>query len=1044
MRFTIVTFLLFIGIGLQSLSAQGIYAEFGQNRIQYKQFEWNKIATENIEILFYGDEDLLAANAIKLAKNELEKLESYLAYKYGGTMQILVFNNLNDYRQSNIGYTNPQFNSGGYLLIPNDVNTIYFNGDYHYFSQQLTRCICEIMLREMVYGGSLQDRFERVKSAALPYWFTSGLSQFLSESWNANTETHLRDAMSMHGFRNFNTLSQEESALAGVSIWRYLVEKYGAASVSTILFIARYTHSAESAIYFHTKKNMADFLMDWRQFYQQDFETNLTLQLPRGKSNIPKKIASKTHTDFELSPNGHQVAIVTNDQGRYFIWQYNLTNSKVDLLYKGGLKVLNQQPDLQFPKISWNQTNGNLEALIYEKGKYELVVFKNGAVQYLEIDLNAFSGINDFVLHTDNVHIYLSAVKNAQSDLWEYNKNTHAMLAVTHDRYFDHNAVVAEDGSVIFVSNRPTQSDTFQNYTSGVFNLFKWQNGKLSAMTNFTQSVNISDPISYNAKLTGFLSDASGLQNAWVVHEDSGFKAFAQTNYQRGIIGQSLSKTGALTAEMLQLKGQYIIFTGEVPADPIAESVKTISLPWISHIQNLDSVFNTRNLKDGNFLYESDSLKRDVGDTNKSNYIFQTGFNKIDYRKTNQDSNFIKKQFTRLPFFNVLQPEFVLWQADNRVLGNYAFSNRIKHDALRNPWAMPFLKVTLSDMLKNYVIEAGIRSSLDLRILDYITRFSILKYRFDHDFAITRHMRKYEESSNRLLQNLSVQGNYTISYPFSSNARLLLNTGIRRELLSTKGSEKSILNIPDKNDIYFTGKLEYNYDNTTSLGLNRVLGLRVKIRMDAYLNVKVSNQQIQNIYLDIRHYLPIKRVFTWANRITGTYALGSSKIAYYLGGVENWTQKNQFIPQMQFLNGSEYMLQQWVCNLRGFNRGIRMGSNFVLYNSELRMPIFLVLKRKPIESEFLKNFTLTGFCDIGTAFIGKTTADAQNPFNTIYNQTPNYSISVTSRRNPWVIGVGCGVRTRVLGYFLKFDRAIGFADTKWGKPINYLSLGFDF
>jgi hypothetical protein len=42
------------------------------------------------------------------------------------------------------------------------------------------------------------------------------------------------------------------------------------------------------------------------------------------------------------------------------------------------------------------------------------------------------------------------------------------------------------------------------------------------------------------------------------------------------------------------------------------------------------------------------------------------------------------------------------------------------------------------------------------------------------------------------------------------------------------------------------------------------------------------------------------------------------------------------------------------------------------------------------------------------------------------------------------LGVGYGVRSRILGYFVKYDRARGWQEGRWERTINYVSLGLDF
>lgn len=1031
---------------LGNLSAQGIFTEYGQNRIQYKAFEWKTISHENIEIVYYGNDQKLAAHALEMAIRQLGVIENYLSYKYGGTMQILVFSNLSDYRQSNIGYNNPQMNSGGYLMIPNDESTVYFNGDYHYLKTQLTRAVCDIIMREMIYGGSLQDRFERVRSAALPVWFLQGLSQFLAESWSAETENRFRDAMSRHLFDNFNLLSNEDATLAGVGIWRYLVETYGAQAISTVVFIARYTHSAEAAIYFHTKRNMKEFLKDWKAFYQIECAPAPSENLPRGKASIPGRIAGLTPTAFSLSPDGNKVAIVTNDKGKFTVWIYDIRHKTVKHIYEGGRRVLNQIADYQFPKVKWNPGDKSLCILTYEHDRYQLLKLQHNKAQQLPADFSSFSGINDFGFNANGTEIVFSGVKNGEGNIWILNLNTREFSAITNDEYHDKSAIFGSDGSILFVSNRPVNDSVSAEISNANFNLFQYRQGNITALTKISGPSDISDLISYNHHLTGFISDQSGLCNAWIADSDSIGYLFGQTNYQRGILGQAIAPEAGVTAEMLLLNGRYVLFSGEIPENPLNESVSVSQLPWKRKIQNLDSFLKVRNLKNYNGPDFQDSMKRSVVDSTHGGYSFQTGFPRVDYL-SNSETDSVKpdqNSFKKGRFFNSLQPEFLLSQSDNRQLGSYMQSNRIRHEALRNPVVMPYVKVSLSDVLRNYLIEAGVRASLDLMVTDYTTRFSLLKYRTDHDFSLSRHSRKFEETGGKLMQNLSVQGIYTASHPINENLRISLSAGIRRELLTVKGSEQAAFNIPDKNDVYGTGKFECIYDNTTALGLNRLSGIRLKGGLDMnYCVSKSKRPAVSNLYIDARFYLPVWKAVIWASRITSSYSLSQGKVAYYLGAVENWTSKTQFA-NPYWLNGSEYVFQQWVCNLRGFSRGIRVGSNFTLLNTEIRLPLVLMISHKPLESEFLKNFTITGFTDIGTAFIGKSPADPNNPFNTVYYNTPNYNMAVTAQRNPWVYGVGWGVRTRLLGYYIKYDRAVGYADRIWNKPMNYLSLGFDF
>lgn len=1027
------------------LQSQGYYADFGQNRVQFRQFEWKKTSFENQDIIYYDSEDELANRALKTAILALRQVEGYLSYKYGGTMQIVLFKNLSDYRQSNIGYENPQHSAGGFLMIPKDVSSIYFNGDYCDLERQIKKAVCDIIIKEMMHGGTLQDRFESVRSPQLHAWFTEGLSTFLSQGWTAEQENSLMDAFTTHSFSNFNALSSEETILAGSSIWRYLIEVYGPESVGTLMFIARYTHSAEASIYFHTQRSMREFLSDWRAYYERALFANIPENMPNGTANTPGKISRKNHTDMALSPDGQKVAIVTNTQGLFDIWIFELQSQKVQLVYKGGSKVRNQVPDLGFPSIQWNPQDNALYFVTYEKGNYQLMAYRNEHISMIR-KFPEFSGIVDFSIHPNGTEFLLSATRSGNTDLYTFILNENRISQLTDDYYFDHGAIYRADGSIVYISNRPLTDSLEKNFLSPVWNIFEYTSFGHKGITQFSRPVQIKSLIAYSSEVLGFLADNSGMFNAYALHKDSSV-ILGQTNYKLGISVQRLAADGKTLAEMIRIAGNYHIFTSAVPENPLSESVVVMPRAWKASIGNLDSVFNNPSISENSPLFGSkDSIKYFQVDSISRNYSYQTGFPVIDYLgNTNNSKNGTEEiqEFKKGKFINTLQPDFLVSQSENRVLGSCIQSNFIRREALRNPVVMPYVKVSLSDILKNYIVEGSFRSSLDLFVSDYMARFAILKYRTDHEILISRHMRKYDESRSTLKQHLSTQFAYIASYPINEKARFSLSPGIRQEFHSTKGSEQVQLSTPDIKKTYPTLNLEFVWDNTESAGLNMMHGIRGKGGLET-IHSATDNLTIANLFGDIRWYLPIWQNITLASRLSAAYSLGNGKVAYYLGGMENWTAKNQFEAGIPNFSPTPYMFQQWVSQLRGFSRGVRVGSNYILGNIELRVPLVQTLVSRPLESEFFKNFTVTGFVDCGTAFVGIKPSDPANPFNTVYVSTPNYDLSVTSSRNPLAIGVGFGVRTRFLGYFLKYDRARGYLENTWRKPMNYLSLGFDF
>ena len=123
---------------------------------------------------------------------------------------------------------------------------------------------------------------------------------------------------------------------------------------------------------------------------------------------------------------------------------------------------------------------------------------------------------------------------------------------------------------------------------------------------------------------------------------------------------------------------------------------------------------------------------------------------------------------------------------------------------------------------------------------------------------------------------------------------------------------------------------------------------------------------------------------------------------------------------------------------------VRNGNNFVVWNSELRWPIFKYLLNRPIRSDFVQNFQIIGFGDLGMAWYDVNPYSDENVLNkNVYVGNP-VTLTIFNQKEPIVGGYGFGLRSRLLGYFIRVDFAWGVDDKKVQKGMTYLSLTTDF
>ncbi|MEP6795719.1 MAG: BamA/TamA family outer membrane protein, partial [Saprospiraceae bacterium] len=195
---------------------------------------------------------------------------------------------------------------------------------------------------------------------------------------------------------------------------------------------------------------------------------------------------------------------------------------------------------------------------------------------------------------------------------------------------------------------------------------------------------------------------------------------------------------------------------------------------------------------------------------------------------------------------------------------------------------------------------------------------------------------------------------------------------------------------------------------------------------------------------DARHYVSLDRRSILAFRMTGATSLGSERILYYLGGVENWLFPS-FDQGVKVPDDISFAYTGLAANMRGFKYNARNGSSVVLLNTELRIPVLQYLSRQKIRSSFLRNIQVVGFIDAGTAWHGPNPFSPENPLNTVVlTNPPTVEVTISYYRNPLIVGYGAGVRTVLFGYLLKLDYGWNWETKTDRKPILHFSMGADF
>ncbi|HEY4651452.1 MAG TPA: hypothetical protein VIG72_08555, partial [Pontibacter sp.] len=264
MRFSTRLLLLFVCLLVGSaLQAQPGRDPFGKSRMQYKNFDWKLYNTQNFNLYFYKGGEQTAKDAADYAERELKRITNLIGYYPYSKITLILYNSPTDLRQSNIGLYSDQFQNGGETLFMKNKLELAYDGTKTGFKSDLSYKLTELLLNDMMYGGSLKEALQSSYLLRLPEWFVTGVAAYTAEGWSLNMDSHIRDLMLESDKIRPEQALLRYPRLSGQSVWNYIAERYGYTSIQNILNLTRITRDVEIGITSSLNIPYKRFLQDW-------------------------------------------------------------------------------------------------------------------------------------------------------------------------------------------------------------------------------------------------------------------------------------------------------------------------------------------------------------------------------------------------------------------------------------------------------------------------------------------------------------------------------------------------------------------------------------------------------------------------------------------------------------------------------------------------------------------------------------------------------------------------------------------------------------
>lgn len=946
-----------------------------------------------------------------IAQNTILELEKNLLYKMSDKIHLILFDELAEYQNyQRIHYTG-NFEKP---LSAKEYNGIYFPvfllGNISDIKIQLRYGIAKQFIDEYLFGFTLREKSDNAYAERVPDWMVYGFVNYFANSIQLIDFQKFELYNNLGKFNNINNIPKAEQHIFGTVLW-YLFEKEKGKNFNSAFWnLIRSANSFENSFGYYFGISFKDWLKE------------RTLEIENFKSKRP------LNYDFQIAKSEKPDGIITLLQSE------NLNSSEmIRIEYPLHEKILSKKANKYetmiendfiglYPSIRLNQSS------LYNDNKIEtLLYFSNNEWHFKSS--NTVTNLGKFGIYRNlkrqNDHFYAIFENLGKTYLVNLSEKTNPILlnAQSLDKIEDY--LVNSDQSLVLskieyaIKSDKLKSKIQLNQGEEIKTIYTDEEAHFPvSLKNFIQEtphrISFIRSSESKQKLI-YLENKNNTWNVKALDTKGLFYSQSMSNNNNSIYEVFYNNKHFYVNE-LGLGEDFVLSDTFKPKAYSFDTLKKVEIESKAKVLDTSygyflSNYKVLSVKKRTHYSKIENIKAPIL-ANYENWFYATHAN---FQLGNQEMNLpysidvpIKSLFNS---FYTLFFEGQLASANNKHKINFtAFSN-----FNRRRIGMTFLHT--------YLLNSKLTSSMkfDYRLREYTMENNLSSNRNRTLFFEQKISKKYN------YYRLSASGNYQF-----------------QQIIYLNGSP-GLSEFPNKNQHFLGMEFGAYVDSRQILHRNSQFNFNFTaayVPQITYYKIELTNSS----YLKLNGLAEYQsKYFKFKSAINAKYALGKTYILNFIGGSKGWINENQYNSnQIGLINRDEFSQIQNSGQVRGFYAGDRIGSSSVCSQTEISICPVQYLPLGLIESRFFKTLTLVGFCDIGTAFIGTSPTAFNNPFNTYIITNPNYQISVTAARNPYLIGIGYGLNLEIFGYDVRFEYGYGYKENQWQKPILHIGFGKNF
>lgn len=560
-------------------------AVFGQNKVQYKEFDWKYLKTKHFDVYFSQGGEKLAEFAAHVMESSLANLTDNIDYNISNRIPVIIYNSHNDFQQNNVvdEYL-PEGVGGVTELFKNRIN-IPFEGDYEKFRHVIHHELLHAFMNDMFYGGTLQNIISKNISLNFPIWFNEGMAEVQSlYGLDKATDMFMRDATINNYVPPLEYINGYFSYRGGQSFFAYLADTYGEDKIGILMNNIKSFGDVDMGFRETFKLSLEQLDEKWQAYLKKTYWPDL-------KIRDEVKDFAKQLTNHErdggsynvapvISPDGQKFAFISNQDDLFDVFIAKTKNGEIiDKVISGNNSTDFEELHILTPGLSWSP-DGRKLAISVKAGASDVIYIvdvKSGDKNALPLK---FDGI--FYVSWSPIENKLAFIgnKGEKSDLYLYDLNTKKLEALTNDIFSDANPTWAVDGkSIFFTSDRgdyiegqkiPKDFKMWEyDYSNTDYYRIELSSKEITRLSSTKDTKEGYGQISADGKKILYVSDKNGINNIYLREADSSGKIIDRpiTNSISPIDQISMSRDGKKLLFVSLHKGGYDIFSLDNPLE---------------------------------------------------------------------------------------------------------------------------------------------------------------------------------------------------------------------------------------------------------------------------------------------------------------------------------------------------------------------------------------------------------------------------------------------------------------------------------------------